>query len=212
MILNDHSDLRGKHSFLSPSKSAWERYDQDKLLQVYIASYSAEVGTAVHEFASKCIEEKIKLKRSDKNMLLYHMSLSNIPRIVYDLDYIYPTVMAYVNDCIGFRMKTEVIFKYSDFCFGTADAFLFSEKNSFLRIHDLKTGKKPASIEQLIKYASLFCLEYKVKPETINTELRIYQSNQAAIYIPESEEISEMMSTIIQDSDILEKFVLKGSK
>ena len=83
------------------------------------------------------------------------------------------TLNMYVNDAIGFKMTPEQILYYSDNCFGTADAILF--RNNFLRIHDLKTGKIPAHMEQLEIYAALFCLEYKVKPADIEMELRIYQ-------------------------------------
>lgn len=211
MILNEHSDLRGKHAFLSPSRPGWERYDQEKLIQAYISSFATEVGTAVHEFASNCITERIKLKKNDKTALQYHMAVyKKLPRFTYDIDYIYPTVMAYVNDGIGFRMQPEVIFRYSDYSFGTADTFAFNEKNNFLRIHDLKTGRTPAKIEQLIKYAALFSLEYNVNPNDIQTELRIYQSNEAVIYIPRPEEIKDMMTVIIDDDAALERFIMRG--
>lgn len=210
MKLNEHSELRGKHSFMSPSKAAWERYDPDKLVNAYINSFATEVGTCVHEFAENCITNRIKLAKNDKKMLNYHLVTHGIPDYVYELDFIYPTVMAYVNDAIGFRMHSEVILAYSEFCFGTADALIFTEKDRFLRIHDLKTGRRAAGIEQLIKYAALFCLEYNVKPSSMSSELRIYQNNEAMIYIPETSEIEAMANTIIEGSRILENFVVKG--
>ena len=133
--------------------------------------------------------------------------INNIPEKVYDLDYIYPTVMGYVNDAIGFRMNPETILFYSEYCFGTADALIFNEHNKFLRIHDLKTGKAQAKMEQLVKYASLFCLEYAVDPEKITTELRIYQDNTAVVYNPLPSEITAMMNTIIEESRELERFI-----
>lgn len=210
MKLNEHLELRGKHSFMSPSRAAWERYDPDKLVNAYINSFATEVGTCVHEFAERCISNHIKLAKTDKKMLMYHLVTHGIPDYVYDLEFIYPTVMAYVNDAIGFRMHPEVILAYSDFCFGTADTLIFTEKDRFLRIHDLKTGHKPAAIEQLVKYAALFCLEYNVKPNSIKSELRIYQNNEAIIYTPETSEIESMANTVIEGSRILENFVLKG--
>jgi hypothetical protein len=211
MILNEHSELRGKHAFLSPSRSGWERYDPDKLIQSYIASFATEMGTAVHEFAANCISERIKLKKNDKTALQYHLSVyKKLPRYSYDLDFIYPTVMAYVNDGIGFRMQPEVIFQYSEYSFGTADTFSFNEKNKFLRIHDLKTGRTPAKMEQLIKYAALFALEYNINPIDIQTELRIYQANEAVIYIPQPEEVRDMMTVIVDNDAILERFTMRG--
>lgn len=39
-----------------------------------------------------------------------------------------------------------------------------------LRIHDLKTGISPVHMDQLLIYAALFCLEYKIKPGSIDTD------------------------------------------
>lgn len=51
-------------------------------------------------------------------------------------------------------MTPEQILYYSDRWFGTADSIAF-DKN-MLRIHDLKTGRRPAKMEQLMVYAALF--------------------------------------------------------
>ena len=102
------------------------------------------------------------MNRNDKHLVLHHLLSSGIPRWIIDLDLYFTNLMTYVNDAIGFRMKPEVILAYSDFCFGTADAISF--RNDILRVHDLKTGSRPAHMEQLLVYAALYCLEYKVKP------------------------------------------------
>ena len=109
----------------------------------------------------------------------------------------------YVNDGIGFKMKTEQILYYSDNCFGTADAISF--RDNFLRIHDLKTGEIPAHIEQLIIYAALFCLEYNYKPAEIQIELRIYQNDDISIYNPTSEDIVPIMDKIITFDKLINK-------
>ena len=85
----------------------------------------------------------------------------------------------YVNDAIGFKLRPEQILYYSPNCFGTADAI--DLRGDLLRIHDLKTGKVPAHIEQLMIYAALFCLEYGIKPSDIDTELRIYQGDDILV-------------------------------
>lgn len=85
---------------------------------------------------------------------------------------------------------------------GTADAISF--RNNFLRIHDLKTGVRPAHIEQLEIYAALFCLEYKVKPSAIKIELRIYQNDEVLIHNPEPDDISKIMDKIIHLNKLLE--------
>lgn len=109
----------------------------------------------------------------------------------------------FVNDAIGYRMNPEQVLFYSPNCFGTADAISF--KKNLLRIHDLKTGKTPASMNQLEVYDALFCLEYGKEPESIEHELRIYQNNEAVIHIPEQERIRQIMNTIINHNKIIEK-------
>ena len=142
-----HSEFEGQHAFLGASKYYWLNYDQDKLAEVYRNFKAKEKGTILHEFAAQCIRLGQKLPRSQK------------------------TLNMYVNDAIGYRMTPEQVLFFSENCFGTADAISFN--NNFLRIHDLKTGSIPAHMEQLLIYSALFCLEYKVKPSTIEAELRI---------------------------------------
>ena len=113
------------------------------------------------------------------------------------------TLNMYVNDAIGFKMTPEQILYYSDNCFGTADAILF--RNNFLRIHDLKTGKIPAHMEQLEIYAALFCLEYKVKPGDIEMELRIYQNNEILYHNPTAEDIVPIMDRIITFDKVIKR-------
>ena len=50
---------------------------------------------------------------------------------------------------------------------------------------------------QLEIYAALFCLEYDVKPNEIQTELRIYQSGNVIIEEPEPDDIYHLMDKII---------------
>ena len=100
-------------------------------------------------------------------------------------------------------MDTEVVLYYSDRFFGTADAISF--RNRELRIHDLKTGKIPAHMEQLEIYAALFCLEYKIKPGDIDIELRIYQNDDILCHNPTAEDILPIMDKIVHLDKILEK-------
>lgn len=106
-----------------------------------------------------------------------------------------------MNDALGFRMETEQVLYYSDNCFGTADAISF--RRNKLRIHDLKTGVHPASMKQLEVYAAIFCLEYDYKPFDIEMELRIYQSDEVQVHIPEPEEIARIMGQIISMDKLL---------
>lgn len=171
MNFNDHSRLEGQHAFLGASQYHWINYTEDKLAERYSNFLATLKGTELHEFAATCIKLKQKLPRSQK------------------------TLNMYVNDAIGYRMQPEQILYYSDNCFGTADSISF--KDNFLRIHDLKTGVIPASIKQLLIYAALFCLEYKIKPGSIQIELRIYQNDNVIIHQPEADEILPIIDKII---------------
>lgn len=140
-------------------------------------------GTQLHEFAAQCIRLGQKLPRSKK------------------------TLNMYVNDAIGFRMVPEQILYYSENCFGTADAISF--RDQYLRIHDYKSGEVKAHMQQLMIYAALFCLEYKVKPFEIGMELRLYQSDEIIVYNPEPDEILEIMNKIIDFDKIITKIKLE---
>ena len=101
-------------------------------------------------------------------------------------------------------MDTEVVLYYSDIFFGTADAI--SYRNGELRIHDLKTGKIPAKMEQLEIYTALFCLEYGIKPRDLKfIELRIYQNDDILCHNPTVEDIVPIIDRIIHLNKIIEK-------
>ena len=174
-----HLNLEGLHAPFSPSQPSWIRYDDDKAIEVYMNRKASEMGTRLHAWAKDTIDLGLKQPRTKK------------------------TLYAYVNDAIGYRMETEVVLFYSERFFGTADAISF--RNNLLRIHDLKTGKHPANMEQLEIYAALFCLEYKVKPSDIKMELRIYQNDEVMVHIPESEDIVKIMQKIVSLDKLLEK-------
>ena len=175
-----HSNLEGLHAPFSPSASSWLRYDENKAITVYKNMQAKEMGTRLHAWAKETIDLGIKQPRSKK------------------------TIYMYINDAIGFKMSTEVVVYYSDYFFGTADSISF--RNNFLRIHDLKTGKHEASMEQLLIYAALFCLEYRVKPtELSGCELRLYQNDEVICDNPEPEDIMAVMDKIVQLNKALER-------
>lgn len=195
MLWNDHSKLKDKHSLLSPSQSSWLNYDEEKMINRYVSSFSQTIGTVIHGFAEDHIRYSIKLTKNKKDEALLSVLKKGVPIDCVDMDYIYPNLQSYVNDAIKFKMSPEVALYYSEFCFGHADAISF--ENSFLRIHDLKTGKSPVHMEQLIIYAALFCLEYGIRPESIDYELRIYQGNEIIGFNPSSEEIETVINKIV---------------
>ena len=179
MNFNNHLNLEGQHAFLGASKYHWINYDESKVAESYSKFLATQKGTVLHEFAAQCIRLGQKLPKSQK------------------------TLNMYVNDAIGFKMVPEQVLFYSENCFGTADAISFRENRS--RIHDLKTGVIPAHMEQLMIYAALFCLEYKVKPGEIEIELRLYQNNEILYHTPTAEEIVPIIDKIITFDKIINK-------
>lgn len=203
MIFEKHLNLQGKHAILAPSQPHWLRYTDDQLYQKYVSGYSQAMGTSLHELAETLIYNNLKLKKGDKLTVLSHLLSDGIPKEVIDIERIYSNFMTYVNDAIGFKLTPEQVLYYSDYCFGTADAISF--RNNFLRIHDYKSGTNPAKMEQLLVYAALFCLEYKIKPGEIETELRIYQNDEIVFHNPTADEILPVMDAIIHHSKTLER-------
>lgn len=179
MNFNDHSKLKGMHAFLSASKYHWINYDEEKLVETYSRHLAAQRGTILHDFAAQCITLGQKLPKSSK------------------------TLNKYVNDAIGYKMMPEQVLFYSENCFGTADAISF--RDNLLRIHDLKTGESKTHMEQLMVYAALFCLEYGIKPEEIDMELRIYQNDEILFHNPTHEDIRPIMKTIINFDRLISK-------
>lgn len=202
---NNHDRLKGRHAILSPSQPTWLDYNEEQLEQKYRSSYAQTIGTSAHELAETLIRESIRLKKTDKNMLLVHLLQSGIPRAAIDIDRLYSNFMEYVNDAIGFGLVPEQILYYSDVCFGTADAISF--KKNFLRIHDYKSGIMPAKMEQLLVYAALFLLEYRqvIKPgELSGCELRIYQNDEIIVCNPQADDLLPVMDSIIKKTKFYE--------
>jgi hypothetical protein len=97
MNFKAHSDLKGEHSFLSPSKYSWIHYDEERLSSSYLKYLALQKGVDLHDLACKLIRMGVKLPKSKKPL------------------------NQYVNDAIGFRMIPEQILYYSDNSFGTTD-------------------------------------------------------------------------------------------
>lgn len=220
MIWQKHSELKGMHALFSPSQSAWLRYDETKIVDRIRNQYRTALGTELHEFVASQIElsHKVTNIRSlvmgvenhiytkyrcgeDSKTASYGMTLlkrmGSLPKEVFD------TAKMYINDGIQYRMNVEQPLYYSEFFFGTADTIAFRDNN--LLIHDYKSGAHPASMDQLLVYAGLFCLEYSIKPRDIHTELRIYQSGEIVGHEPETDELEEVCDIIISANKLAEK-------
>jgi hypothetical protein len=173
-----HSHLEGQHAFLSPSTYHWVNYDEDKLRFRYKTMRAALEGMEQHRYAAIAIEER-EIQDNEST-----------------------TVGMYINQCIQFRMQSEVVLYYSPNAFGTVDAIAFRYRR--LRISDLKTGVTRSSEHQLEVYAALFCLEYEVDPFLIREiELRIYQDGRCRVYIGNPIQIRNIMDKIVYFDKVL---------
>lgn len=179
MEWNKHYDLNGKHSFLSPSSHSWMKYSRERLRSVYLSQYAKSRGTKLHALASELINMGISLPRSAK------------------------TLNMFVNDSIKNHMRSEQPLYFSPHCFGTADAIRYI--NNKLTIFDLKTGTTPASMDQLLAYAAIFFLEYRIDPNDSETILRLYQNNAILEETPDPSTIVEVMEQIIEFSTYLDE-------
>src|SRR5689334_21881655 len=171
MIFNQHSELAGKHAFLSPSNPSWLNYDGQKLEARYHTVMAAKRGTDLHALAHESIRLGSKLATGNR------------------------ALASYVTDAINYKMVCEQTLFYSDNCFGTPDTMCF--RRNKLGIHDLKTGITATTEKQLEVYAALFCLEYDVDPFTIDIELRIYQRDEIRVFEAIPERIADIMQKII---------------
>ena len=184
MNFNRHLELEGKHALLSPSKPYWLNYTQEQMRNYIRSQRAAAEGTELHDLAAKLITKGYKLRGSTQ------------------------TLVAYVNDAIGYGMTPEVALKYTDACFGHTDAIDFSQ--NVLRVHDLKTGSGPVHMEQLEIYAALFLMEYEralgVNPLNTKVNLRIYQNDDIQEFSPDKDRMEEVIYGIkekeswVQDS------------
>jgi hypothetical protein len=173
-----HSHLEGQHAFLSPSTYHWINYDAEKLAFRYKTLRAALEGMEHHRYAAIAIEER---EFQDDETT---------------------TVGLYINQCIQFRMSTEVVLYYSPNAFGTVDAIAYRHRR--LRISDLKTGVTRTSEHQLEIYAAFFCLEYEIDPFTMrDIELRIYQDGRCRDYTGDPVTIKAIMDKIVQFDKIL---------
>jgi hypothetical protein len=158
------------------------------MLEVFNNFEAQKLGTELHAWAAHTIKLGIKQQNSKK------------------------TICAYVNDAIKYGMEVEKLLYFSPYCFGTADAIVWNEKQRLLRIHDLKTGVTPAHIEQLVIYAAIFCLQYKDQIPPLGAfgiELRIYQLDNVIIHQPSEDEIAMVMGKIVAATKLLDAYKAK---
>lgn len=222
MQFNKHYNLQGLHAPFSASQSTWIRYDEERALIRYDNRHRKQLGTELHDYAKAQIDlcQKVSGSVSTKQLIqnistFIYAKYKSLDNLKYGLTLInslkklpkevFETVRMHINDAIGFKMDSEVVLFYSDYFFGTADAISYRDKT--LRIHDLKTGDKPVTMDQLLVYVALFLLEYKEisLSEIEEIELRIYQNAEYIYHNPEKDEILPIMDKIIQFTKLLSK-------
>lgn len=210
-----------EHALFSPSQPAWLNYDDEQLISAFCNSHRSELGTEMHEWASVQIKLRNKVsgikevhkgvkthifEKYDKSPEYRDMLLENIDYLPTE---IYPTIKLFVNDCIGFRMDSEMRVTYSDLLWGTTDAIRCHD--NILQVFDLKTGSKPAKETQLYTYAALYCLQEHIKPDTLDAvETRIYQNGDVFMDNPPSDIIYDIMHKIVHVDSVINKF--KGGR
>lgn len=167
---------KSAHALLSPSQSAWVRYDKEKLEKVYRNRQRAALGTRLHKLAEDCIVHGVRLH--------------DIPR----------AINMFVNDSIDSDLRPEELLYYSEYCFGTADAIGFDDTTDTLTVMDLKTGVSKPHREQLEVYSALFCLQYDKNPNDIIINCTIYQGEEKDTWSPDPEAVLHIMA-IIKDHD-----------
>lgn len=173
-----------EHAFLSPSSARlWLGKDKEYLKKKIKSDQARFIGTIKHELAERDI--RLRMKRPNTSNTFY----------------------MYVNDAIGYRMEPEVPLKYSKWCYGTADALCF--RDGLLRIHDLKTGSSKTTMDQLVVYAALYCLQHDITPSDIQIELRIYQSGDVLVHEPDLDEIVHAIDYIKTASKWLDEIMVE---
>jgi len=213
MKWNNHKELEGKHAFMGASNYHWVNYDDATFEARYYSQFSQAIGTAIHQLAHDCIVSGTKLNKHDVHLIEMTLYKAYIPRNAYDPALILENLIPFVNDAIGFHMSSEILLFYSMYCFGTADAIGYYEKDKILRIHDYKNGVNQADIRQLYIYAALFCLEYHVNPYKLNKiELRIYQNLEVLIDTPDADIIQYYMDKIQNRVELIGMFLERDGK
>lgn len=212
------------HAPFPPSQPSWVRYTDAQVIEAFKNKYRSDIGTEIHEWAShqiilgskpsgiREVERGVKTHIYEKYMV--DTSKTYDPRVgsifLDHLRYLpgeaYLSVKMFVCDSIGFRMESEQKLSVSKVIEGTADAVRFYPKDNLLRISDLKTGSRPAKIEQVFIYAALYCYENRLDPLKTNFEARIYQNGEIYIEQPTGEEIKSLLNTILHINEVVSKF------
>lgn len=209
--------LQMEHAPFSPSQPVWLNYTDEALIESFKNKHRSELGTEIHEWSSVQIKlgQTVSSPRAAEKGVRTHIyeKYESAPDyrdvLIFSLDYlpspVFSTVKSFVNDAVGFQMASEERVEYSPLFWGTSDAIKFADEK--LMVFDLKTGIKPAKQDQLIVYSALYCLQHRLNPAKLTTEIRIYQNNEIFVEQPVPEVIKETMDLIVHKNKILTKFL-----
>lgn len=204
-IFHEHPEIKdGQHAILSPSQKTLhrEKLTEEQLDGLIRKRYAATIGTELHALAADLIKKRtpsnLLTKSSIKLKIFDTLKDANIPRRLIEPELYSDTLLMYIKDAIGFDLKPEVKLVYLyPIAWGTADAIRYNPYNNTLRIHDLKTGTTPASLDQLVEYAAYFFLEYHIKPGDCQTIISIYQNGDILTGYPTASDILPIMDNAI---------------
>ena len=87
---NQHTDLEGKHAYLSASHHVWLNYDDEHFKDIFYSNLMKERGTQLHAFAEFANRMGRKMPRNHE------------------------TINEFINDGLGYNMSPEVVLYYSE--------------------------------------------------------------------------------------------------
>lgn len=212
------------HAPFPPSQPAWLKYTDAQAIESYKNKYRTDIGTEIHEWASHQID--LSQKPTGIREILRAVKTHVYEKYMLDTSKCYDpkkgailldhlrylpgeallSTKLFICDSIGFRMASEQKLSVSNIIEGTADAVRFYPKENLLRVSDLKTGSRPAKIEQVYIYAALYCYENRLDPLKTNFETRIYQNGEIYIEQPDGETIASTLKDILHLNEVIKKF------
>lgn len=218
------SSMSISHAPFPPSQPAWLRYTDAQIIEAFKNKYRSDIGTEIHEWAShqiilsskpsgiREVERGVKTHIYEKYMVetskCYDPEVGStfLEHLRYLPGDAFLSAKLFICDSIGFRMESEQKLSVSKIIEGTADAVRYYPKENLLRVSDLKTGSRPAKIEQVFVYAALYCYENRLDPLKTNFETRIYQNGEVYIEHPSGDVISNALNISLHLDEVVEKF------
>ena len=156
------------------------------LTMLNISSKAAERGTALHEESERRLQDSA----------YQHATLNSVDAYMVDF------YVQYVNSMVapGGKLYVEQKLKWSDVCYGTADAVIVNGDD--LKLIDLKTGQKRVTAEgnkQLMLYLAMAVQHFGIDPEKGEMSIEIVQPISGGgvdVYTVPAAELAEFVAEI----------------